>query len=131
MHRRLTARAVHDRFWPRFAGFDDDVQDELHQRQQAFCVAVQEAVVPGPAKALWQDVLEHQPQEVLGWQGTEFRFTGSAFGVAECHHCIVLGDDVVFADNAAVEVTRQVFQGRLAFSEVFAVHDPFTRQLIG
>ena len=64
---------------------------------------MQEAIIPDAAKALWQDVLEHEPQEVFAGEGAVLCFTRVAFDIAERHLAIAVGDDVVFTDDAAVQ----------------------------
>lgn len=46
---------------------------------------MQEAVVADTTKALWQNVLQHEPQEVFSGQGARAGLTGSTVEVSEGH----------------------------------------------
>ena len=108
-----------------------DPQNQLYQRQAFFGIAVQEAVIPDPTKALGQDMLQHQPQEVLTLEGAVQGPARLAFEIPEGHLAVAIGNDVVFTDHAAVQVTRQVFQSGFTFADMLAVDYPLIWQLTG
>ena len=112
-------------------GGDHELQSELYQSQQFPGIAMQEPIIPDPAKALGQDMLQYQPQEVLTLERAVPGLTGFAVNVLEGHLAVVIGNDVFFTDHATVQVTGQVLQGRLAFTDMLAVDHPLAWQLAG
>jgi hypothetical protein len=70
---------------------------------------VKEAVIPDAAKSPGEHVLKDMPQKILRLHGSVLRFTGVAVDVAEGHPALTAGDDVLLADDAAVEIARKVF----------------------
>ena len=69
---------------------------------------MQEAVVSNPAKAFGQNMLQNKPQEVVAFDGAVERFVGTALDVFEGDISVLIGDDALFADDAPVEVARQI-----------------------
>jgi hypothetical protein len=63
---------------------------------------MQKAIVSGAAKALGQNMLQYQPQEVFAFEATAAGFTGTAFDISEGDMAIKIGHDIAFADNAPV-----------------------------
>jgi len=77
----------------------------MQQGNEALTVGVQEAEIARAAKALGQQVLENQPEELSAGKRALFRLTGFGVAIAEAHPAIRAGEDVLFTDDAAVEVT--------------------------
>jgi hypothetical protein len=46
--------------------------------------------------------LQDQPKEVFAFDGAAADLAGTAFGVFECDNAILIGHDIVFAENAPV-----------------------------
>ena len=63
---------------------------------------MQEAIIPDPSKALGQNMLQHQPEEVLALECAISMLSGIAVEVFEGHSSIVIGNDVVFTDHTTV-----------------------------
>ena len=63
---------------------------------------MQKAIVSGAAKALGQNVLQDQPQEVFALGGAVTCFAGTAFDVLKGDIAVLVGDDIIFADDAPV-----------------------------
>lgn len=117
--------------WSRRARGNDDLQCQLNPRQGAFGVAMQKSIVTHAPKALGKDVLQEEPEKILAKQCSPSRLTGGAFGVGEGHTTVAVVDDAALADDAAVEVTRQVLQCGLAFADMPAVDDPGRGDVVG
>jgi hypothetical protein len=81
---------------------NQNLQNQLDQGQQLFGVAMQKAIVSCAAKALGQNMLQYQPQEVFALEATAAGFSGTAFDVSEGDITIKIGHDIVFTDNAPV-----------------------------
>ena len=52
------------RRWPR----QSHAEGQLHQQDQLFGIAVQQAEITNPSEASWQNVHKQQPQEFTTWQ---------------------------------------------------------------
>jgi len=106
----------------------------MQQRDQPFFVRMQEAVVPRPPKALGQDMLQDQVQEVGAGQRADLGFSALAVAVAEADLAaavVIAGEEVGLADHTAIEVTPQIDQRLLAVADALAVDHPFPRQRPG
>lgn len=122
LHRGASARAEKRR--PGFfAGqrTGRDSEDDLQQGNQAFSVGVQEAVVPCPAEALGQHVLQDQAQEVSTRQRADLHFTALAVAVAKADLAIRAGKDVAFPNDPAIEVAAEINERLLAVADTFAI----------
>jgi hypothetical protein len=105
------------------------MQNQLDQRQELFCIAVQKAIVSHSAKALGEDMLYDQVNEILAGQSSVFYGLGLAFDIPKSNLAVCVGDDVLFGDHAFVQVFGKVFDGFGTFADVPAVDDPFARGL--
>jgi len=103
----------------------------MQQRDEALAVGVEEAEVAGPPQALGQDVLDDEPEEVGPGKGALFELAGSGVSPAVAHLGVVEGEDVLLADDAAVEIAAQVDQGGLAGADALAVDDPLPGMVLG
>lgn len=102
-----------------------DLEDEVQQGNQAFAVGVQETVVPCPAEALGQDVLQDQTQEVCTRQRAYLQFTALAIAVAKADLAVLTGQDVGFPKHPAIEVAAEINERLLAVADTFAIGYPF------
>jgi len=92
---------------------------------------MQESEIAGSAKALGQDVLQDEPQEVRAVDGSVLPEPGLCIAVAEADGVVVVRDDVLLADDAAVEVASQIDERGLAGADMLAVDDPFAGSVLG
>ena len=79
-----------------------DVQDQLDQKQQLFCVAMQKPEISGSSKSFGKNMLQDKMQKVLPVQGTIADLSGFAFCVPESYPAILIGNDIFFTDDAPV-----------------------------
>ena len=79
-----------------------DMQDQLNQMQQLFGVAVQKPEIPYPAEPFGENMLEDELQKVLPFTCTIAGFAGFAFRISERNPAVLIGNDIVFTDDAAV-----------------------------
>jgi hypothetical protein len=63
---------------------------------------MQKAIVSGSTKACGQNMLQDQPQEVFALDAAVTGFAGTALDVFEGYIAIMIGHDIVLADNAPV-----------------------------
>ena len=63
---------------------------------------MQKAIVSGPAKAFWQNMLQDKPQEVFAFGGAVAGFASTAFEVFKGDVAISIGEDIGFTDDASV-----------------------------
>ena len=105
-----------------------EAKQQVQPLDESLAVAVQEAVVSGPAEAFGQDVLEHEPEEVGPAERTRIDLA-AALGVAKGHLAVFAGQDVLLRQYPAIEIAPQVEQGVLAVADPFAIDDPVARQV--
>ena len=63
---------------------------------------MQKAIVSGPAKAFWQNMLQDKPQDVFAFSAAVTGFAGTGFDIFESDFAILIGDDIVLPDDASV-----------------------------
>ena len=83
----------------------------MRYRDQALVVRIQESEVSRAAESLGQDVLEDEPQEVGAGDGSGVVLSGLGVAIAEGQVVVVVGEDVLLADDAATEVAAQIDEG--------------------
>jgi hypothetical protein len=101
-HGCLTLGTLKDRPGSCFTALNQNLKNQLNQGQQLFSLAMQKAIVSGATKAFGQNMLQDQPQEVFALGGAAAGFSGKAFDIFEGDIAIMIGHDIVFADNAPV-----------------------------
>ena len=86
---------------------------------------MQKSVVSHSAEAFGQYMLQDQMNEILAGQSTVFYGLGLAVNIPKSNLAAFIGDDVLFADHALVQVFGKVFDGCDALADIPAVDDPF------
>jgi hypothetical protein len=79
----LIAGAHKSRSWPLFDNFKKNPQNQLHNRQQFLCVAMEKPIVPDPAKSPWQDMLQDEKQKIFSLEGVVSSSAGFAFNISK------------------------------------------------
>ena len=79
-----------------------DMQDQLHQFQQFFCVAVQKAEITDSSKPFGENMLQYELKKVIPFEGFIADFSGFAFRITESNPAVLIGNDIVFTDDAPV-----------------------------
>jgi hypothetical protein len=92
-------------------------------------IGVQEAEIARAAKALGQQVLENQPEEIGAGERALLHLVRLCAAIAEAHPAIPAGEDGLFTDDAAVEVATEGNQGLLAITHRLAVRHPLPRSV--
>ena len=57
-------------------------------------------------------MLQHQPQKVFPGEGAGAGLARSAVDIAKGHLAILTGDNILFGNDAAIEIAGQILQGR-------------------
>ena len=63
---------------------------------------MQEPIIPDPSKALGQNMLQHQPEEVLAFERAISGLPGVAVDVLEGYFATFIGNDVAFTDHTTI-----------------------------
>ena len=92
--------------WGRGRRFDVDVggEAELKRAEFSFGISVEESVVTNAPESFGQDMLEYEMEEMNGGHGPGFAQVCATFAVREGDVAVLVADDVVFADDAPIEV---------------------------
>lgn len=76
--------------------------------------------------------MEHeQVEEIFSRNGPGSVLSGFGMKIPEGDHTVLAAENVLFLDNASVEVSAQVNEGFVAFADVFTVNDPLLRTISG
>ncbi len=59
-------------------------------------------VIPDPPESFGQKVLHDQMQKVLTFKASMSGFAGLAFNIFKGHPAVLIGNDIFFAEHAAV-----------------------------
>lgn len=96
-----------------------------NQRNQALAVGVQKPEVARTPEPFGQHMLEEQPQERRAGNRSCAHLVGLAVLVTKGDLTVPAGDDVLFLNDAAVQITAEIDQRLLAGADGLAVHHPF------
>lgn len=72
-------------------------------------------------------MLQDEPEEVFAFKRSIATYSGAAFHIPEDDVSMLVGDDIIFTDDASVQIAGQVLQGGQAFSDMGAMDNPFSR----
>ncbi len=102
------------------------MQRQLQQLDQALGIGMEEAKVSHPPEAAGQHVPEQQPEKFPARQGANLTFSLVVL-IAEAGLAILVCDDVLLGQHAALEIAAQIEQRLLATSDLLAVRHPGIR----
>ena len=107
--------------------FDHHAQNQLHKLEPQLGFAMQEAVVAHTPQACGQNVLQDAPQEIANWQLAISGLFDAGINVSEANDSsfCIKACEIFFANDAAIQIARQVLQRRLAVANIAAVDNPF------
>lgn len=92
---------------------------------------MQETIISDASEALRQDMLKAEPEEVGAGYGASAHAASAGFEIFESDQAVLIGDDVLLADDAAIEIDREVLQGRLSTPDMLDINDPVGRHRAG
>jgi len=70
-------------------------------------------------------VLQDQPQKIFAFERSIASFAGTAIHISKGDVAVYTGEDIVFREDASVQIARQVFQGAQALADMGTMDDPF------
>jgi hypothetical protein len=82
-------------------------EGQLHQQDQLFGIAVQQAEITNPSEASWKNVYKQQPQEFTTWQALDDFITFIVF-CAKSDDSIAVAENILLCNDTAVQVTTKV-----------------------
>ncbi len=78
------------------------MQNQLHQTQQFFCIAMEKAKVAHPPESFGENVLQNELQKIFAFEGAITNTAGPAFSILESDPTVLVGNDIFFAYHAPV-----------------------------
>ena len=96
----------------------------MQQADQPFAVGVQKAEVAGPPEALGQDMPEDQPKELNTGQRASPHLSALAVLITKGYLAVPAGDNVLFLDDAFIQIAPQINQRLVAAANGLDVDDP-------
>ena len=78
------------------------MQNQLYQKQQFFRITMKKPIVSNSSKPLGEHMLNDQMQKVLPFKGAISYIAGLAFNILKSYPAILIGNDILFTDNAPV-----------------------------
>lgn len=106
-------------------------EDHLQKADEPFAAWMEETVAPGPTKTLRQHMEHEQIEKIFPGDGPDPVFSGFGMKIPERDHTVFAVQDILFADDAAIEISAKINECVIAVADVFAVNDPLFRAIIG
>ena len=88
-------------------------------------------VRPGPAKALRQHMEHEQIEKIFSGDGPASILPGFGMEIPEGDHAVFALQDILFPDDAPVEISAKINECLIAVADVFAINDPLFRAISG
>jgi len=92
---------------------------------------MEKAVAPGPAKALWQHMKHEQIDKIFPGDCPGPILTGFGVKIPEGDMAVFALQDILFPDNAPVQISAKIYDCLIAVADVFAVNNPLFRAIFG
>lgn len=92
---------------------------------------MKEAVTPGPAKALWQDMEHEEIKEIFSGDGPGPVFPGPGMKIPVGDTAILASEDILFPDYTPVQIPAEIDQGLVTGAHVLAVNNPLPGTVFG
>jgi hypothetical protein len=92
---------------------------------------MKETVTPRSAKALWEDMEHEQIEKIFPGDGPGPVFPGFGMEIPEGDHAVFALQDILFPDNAPVQISAKINDCLVAVTDVFGVNDPLFRAISG
>ena len=86
---------------------------------------MQKTIIPDPAKASGQDMLQYLPQKIFPFHGSVALLPCLTFNVGKGHLPIPAGEDVFLGDDTTIKISGQIFKGRQTVAHMGTVDHPF------
>lgn len=85
---------------------------------------MKEAEASGPTEALWQDMEHEQVEELFTGNGSCPVGLGFGVEVSKRYPALFAAENILFLDDAPVEVTPEIDKDLVAVADVFTVYHP-------
>ena len=110
-HHHRPAAGTQDRrplFQPGHRLARDKFEQHMQQGDQALAVGMQKTEVARSPEALGQHMLQDQPEEIRAGQSALLGPPGLGVLIAEADLAVAAGDDVLLANDAAIEIAPEI-----------------------
>jgi len=92
---------------------------------------MEKTVTPGPAKALWQHMEHEQIEKIFPGDGPASVLPGFGMEIPEGDYAVFALQDILFPDDAPVQISAKINDCLVAVADVFAVNNPLFRAIFG
>lgn len=92
---------------------------------------MEKTVTPGSAKTLRQHMEHEQIDKIFPGDGPASILSGFGMEIPEGDHAVCALQDILFPDDAPVEISAKINDCLVAVADVFAVNDPLFRAISG
>ena len=105
-------------------------EHHLQETDELFAAGMKETVTPRSAKPLWEDMEHEQIEEIFPGDGPGPVLPGLGMEIPEGDHAVLALQDILFPDDAPVEIPAEINDCLIAVADVFAVNNPLFRTII-
>ena len=92
---------------------------------------MEKTVTPGPAETLRQHMEHEQIEKIFPGDGPASILPGFGMEIPEGDHAVFALQNILFPDDAPVEISTKINDCLVAVADVFAVNDPLFRAILG
>jgi len=100
---------------------------QLQKRDESFATWMEKAVTSGPAKAFWQHMEHEQIEKIFSGNRSGSVLPGFGMEIPESDHTVFALQDVLFSDDAPVQISAKINDCLVAVADILAVNNPFFR----
>ncbi len=90
---------------------------------------MEETVTPGSAKALWQHIEHEQIEKIFPGDGPGSVLAGFGMEIPEGAPAVFAVQDILFPDDAPVQISAKINDSLVAVADIFAVNNPLFRTI--
>ena len=106
-------------------------EHHLQKADEFFAAGVQKSIRPGSAKSLWQNMEHEQVEKIFSSDGPGSVMAGFGMEIPDGDHAVFALKDVLFPNDAPVQVSAKTNDCLVAVADVFAVNNPLFRTISG
>lgn len=103
----------------------------MQKTDELFAAWMEKTVTSGPAEALWQHMEHEQIEKIFSGDGLGPVLPGFGMEIPEGDHAIFALQDILFPNDALVEISTKINDCLIAVADVFAVNNPLFRTIFG
>ncbi len=108
-----------------------DSENHLQKTDKLFAAWMEKTITSGSTKALWQHMEHEQIEKIFSGDAPGSVLAGFGMEIPEGDHAVFALEDILFPDDAPVQISAKINDCLIAVADVFAVNNPLFRAIFG